>query len=94
MILLVFLLLGERALKRDWNFVCGGRHLDADRFDILFDLGDGALSVVLDTLAIFLVTERTYFDVTAVAFGNDPYFAGVIDRYATRPMPRVCGPEA
>ncbi|MFK3668494.1 HdeD family acid-resistance protein [Ochrobactrum teleogrylli] len=58
MIRLVFLLLGTRALKPMWRILATvGIAWMLLGACILFDLGDGKLSIVLDTLAFFLIVE-------------------------------------
>ncbi|KAB2681021.1 MULTISPECIES: HdeD family acid-resistance protein [Brucella/Ochrobactrum group] len=67
MIRLLFLLLGARALKPTWRWLSlAGIVWMALGVTILLDLSDGILSVVLDTLAIFLVAEGLV-EITAAA---------------------------
>ncbi|MCX8280346.1 hypothetical protein OSJ77_09095 [Phyllobacterium sp. 0TCS1.6C] len=70
MIRLVFLLLGARALKPIWRLLTvAGIVWILLGVAILFDLSDGALSVVLDTLAIFLVVEGLVEIAAAASLG-------------------------
>lgn len=70
MIRLVFLLLGARALKPVWRLLtAAGIIWMLIGAAILFDLSDGALSVVLDTLAIFLVVEGLIEIAAAISVG-------------------------
>lgn len=70
MIRLVFLLLGVRALKPVWRLLtAAGIIWMLLGIAILFDLSDGALSVVLDTLAIFLVVEGLVEIAAAISVG-------------------------
>jgi uncharacterized membrane protein HdeD (DUF308 family) len=70
MIRLVFLLLGAQALKPIWRFLAAaGIFWMLLGIAILFDLSDGALSVVLDTLAIFLVVEGLVEITVAASIG-------------------------
>ena len=70
MIRLVFLLLGARALKPVWRLLTvAGIAWMLLGVAILFDLSDGALSVVLDTLAILLVIEGLVEIAAAMAVG-------------------------
>lgn len=70
MIQLVFLLLGARALKPIWRLLTvAGAIWMLLGIAILFDLSDGILSVVLDTLAIFLVVEGLVEIAAAISVG-------------------------
>ncbi|MET3579059.1 uncharacterized membrane protein HdeD (DUF308 family) [Mesorhizobium robiniae] len=70
MIRLVFLLLGARALKPVWQLLtAAGVVWMLVGIAILFDLSDGALSVVLDTLAVFLVVEGLVELAAAISAG-------------------------
>ncbi|MHC1551511.1 HdeD family acid-resistance protein [Phyllobacterium sp. K27] len=70
MIRLVFLLLGAKALKPIWRLLtAAGIVWILLGVAILFDLSDGALSVVLDTLAIFLIVEGLVEIAAAVSLG-------------------------
>lgn len=70
MIRLVFLLLGAPALKPVWRLLTvAGIFWMLVGLAILFDLSDGALSVVLDTLAIFLVIEGLVEIAAAMSVG-------------------------
>ncbi|WP_287336156.1 hypothetical protein [Mesorhizobium sp.] len=70
MIRLVFLLLGARALKPVWQILtAAGVIWMLVGIAILFDLSDGALSVVLDTLAVFLVVEGLVEIAAAISVG-------------------------
>lgn len=70
MIRLVFLLLGAQALKPIWRLLtAAGIVWILLGAAILFDLSDGVLSVVLDTLAIFLIIEGLVEIVAAASLG-------------------------
>jgi uncharacterized membrane protein HdeD (DUF308 family) len=70
MIRLVFLLLGARALKPVWRLLTvAGIVWMLLGVAILYDLSDGVLSVVLDTLAIFLVVEGLVEIAAAISVG-------------------------
>jgi len=70
MIRLLFLLLGARALKPMWRLLMvAGVGWMLLGVAILFDLGDGKLSVFLDTLAIFLVVEGSVEIIAAASLG-------------------------
>jgi uncharacterized membrane protein HdeD (DUF308 family) len=70
MIRLLFLLLGARALKPMWRLLMvAGVVWMLLGILILFDLSDGVLSFVLDTLALFLVIEGIVEIVAAVSLG-------------------------
>ncbi|MEL4376635.1 hypothetical protein [Brucella cytisi] len=70
MIRLLFLLLGARALKPMWRIlVVAGVIWMLTGAAILFDLGDGALSVVIDTLAVFLIVEGAVEILAAASLG-------------------------
>jgi uncharacterized membrane protein HdeD (DUF308 family) len=70
MIRLLFLLIGARALKPMWRLLAiAGVVWMLLGIAILFDLSDGALSFVLDTLAIFLVIEGLVEIAAATSIG-------------------------
>lgn len=70
MIRLIFLLLGARALKPVWRLLTlAGVVWILLGVAILYDLSDGALSVVQDTLAIFLVVEGLVEMAAAISMG-------------------------
>ncbi|MDX3927464.1 MAG: hypothetical protein QHC90_16865 [Shinella sp.] len=70
MIRLLFLLLGARALKPMWRLlIVAGVVWMFLGILILLDLSDGALSVVLDTLALFLVVEGIVEIIAAASLG-------------------------
>jgi uncharacterized membrane protein HdeD (DUF308 family) len=70
MIQLLFLLLGVRALKPVWRLLtAAGVVWILLGVAILFDLSDGVLSVVLDTLAVFLVVEGLVEIAAAISTG-------------------------
>jgi len=70
MIQLVFLLLGAHALKPVWRFlIVAGIVWMLLGVAILLDLSDGVLSVVLDTLAVFLVVEGFVEIAAAISVG-------------------------
>lgn len=70
MVRLVFLLLGAQALKPIWRLlVAAGIVWIFLGIAILFDLSDGVLSVVLDTLAIFLIVEGLVEIAAAASLG-------------------------
>ncbi|PJO48244.1 hypothetical protein CQ054_21205 [Ochrobactrum sp. MYb29] len=70
MIRLLFLLLGPRPLKPMWRLLMvAGVGWMLLGVVILFDLGDGKLSIFLDTLAIFLVVEGAVEIIAATSLG-------------------------
>src|SRR5688572_25716363 len=70
MVRLFFLLLGARALQPVWRFLTvAGSVWMLLGVAILFDLSDGVLSVVLDTLAIFLIVEGLVAIAAATSLG-------------------------
>src|SRR5262245_2116482 len=70
MVRLFFLLLGARALKPMWRFLTvAGSVWIMLGVSILFDRSAGAFSVVLDTLAIFLVVEGLVAIAAATSLG-------------------------
>src|SRR5262245_31123958 len=70
MIRLFFLLLGARALQPMWRVLTvAGSLWILFGIAILFDLSDGVLSVVLDTLAIFIVVEGLVAIAAATSLG-------------------------
>lgn len=79
MIRLVFLLLGAQALKPMWWILstAGGIWI-LFGFGILYDLGDGRLSVVLDTLAIFLIIEGVVEITAACARGARNHWIDIL----------------
>ncbi|WP_273773076.1 HdeD family acid-resistance protein [Brucella intermedia] len=79
MIRLVFLLLGAQALKPMWWILAtaGGIWI-LFGFGILYDLGDGRLSVVLDTLAIFLIIEGVVEIAAACARGARDHWIDIL----------------
>lgn len=79
MIRLVFLLLGAQALKPMWWILAtaGGIWI-LFGFGILYDLGDGRLSVVLDTLAIFLIIEGVVEITAACARGAGVHWIDIL----------------
>lgn len=70
MIRQLFLLLGARALKPMWRLliIAGVAWMLLGAL-ILFDLSDGKLSFVLDTLAIFLIVEGIVEIIAAISLG-------------------------
>src|SRR5690606_25750409 len=76
---LVFLLLGAQALKPMWWILAtaGGIWI-LFGFGILYDLGDGRLSVVLDTLAIFLIIEGVVEITAACARGAGVHWIDIL----------------
>ncbi|MFK4821902.1 HdeD family acid-resistance protein [Ochrobactrum quorumnocens] len=79
MIRLLFLLLGARALKPLWRvLMLAGIVWTLLGFLLLFDLSDGRLSVVLDTLALFLIIEGSVEIAAAVSLGLRRHWIDVI----------------
>ncbi len=79
MIRLVFLLLGAQALKPMWWILAtAGAIWILLGIGILYDLGDGRLSVVLDTLAIFLIIEGVVEIAAACARGAREHWIDIL----------------